>query len=343
MEKIMECVPNFSEGRKPDIIEAILAEIKSVGGVALLNSEMDKDYNRTVVTFVGEPGKVSEAAFRATKKAAELIDMTAHMGEHPRMGATDVVPFIPVQGVTMDECVAEAKSYGQRVGKELGLPVYLYELAATKPDRRNLAEVRKGQYEGLAEKLKDPTWKPDYGPSSFVPKTGAVITGARKFLIAYNVNLDTADIDIAKAIGENVRESGKILKDDQGNKVLGEDGKPKKVPGRLKAVKGMGVMLEAHNITQVSMNLVDYEITPPHKAFDVCAEEAEKLGAKVTGSEVVGVIPKESLLMAAKHYASKEGITLADEKEMLDYASAKLGLNQLSPFVLEEKVIEYMI
>ncbi|MCK4718964.1 MAG: glutamate formimidoyltransferase [Thermoplasmata archaeon] len=343
MERIIERVPNFSEGNDEKIIEAILSEARSVDGAVVLNSEMDKDYNRTVVTLVGPPESVVEAAFRATKKAVELIDMKQHKGEHPRMGATDVVPFIPVRGVTMEDCVEAANTYGKKVGEELGIPVYLYEHAATRPERQNLAVVRRGQYEGLEEKIKDPEWAPDYGPSEFIPKTGAVITGARKFLIAYNVNLNTNDVSIAKIIGENVRTSGKLMRDEEGNKIMGEDGKAKRIPGRLQAVKGMGVLLEEHNISQVSMNLVDYEITAPHTAYEACAEEAKKLGSRATGSEIVGVVPKEALLMAARYYADKEGLELGEEKGMLALAAEKLGLSQLAPFDLEEKVIEYMI
>jgi len=343
MDRIVECVPNFSEGRNPGIIDAILGEVRKTDGVELLSSEMDRDYNRTVVIFVGTPEGVVNAAFNATKKALELIDMTIHEGEHPRMGAVDVVPFIPVRGVTMEDCVKAAKEYGRQVGEALGVPVYLYENAATSPDRRNLANVRKGQYEGLGEKLKDPLWKPDFGPGVFVPRSGAVITGARKFLVAYNVNLATNDVSIAKTIAENVRESGKILLDADGGKVLDDNGKPMRVPGRLKAVKGMGVLLEAQNIAQVSMNLVDYEETPPHAAYIACSEEAKKLGSEVTGSEIVGVVPEDALIMAGRHYARETGMEADDKLELIRIAEKNLGLSHLSPFKIEEKVIEYML
>lgn len=343
MDRIVECVPNFSEGKDPAIMERILDEIRRVAGVKLLSSEMDKDYNRTVVTFVGAPDAVVEAMFNATKKAFAVIDMTHHRGEHPRMGAVDVVPFIPVRGVSMEDCIKASLEYGRMVGEELGVPVYLYENSASSPDRRNLANVRKGQYEGLEEKLKDADWQPDYGPAIFVPKSGAVITGARKFLVAYNVNLATNEVSIAKTIAENIRESGTFLLDVEGNKMLDENGKPIRVPGRLKSVKGMGVMMEAHNIAQVSMNLVDYEETAPHTAYIACSEEAEKLGTRVTGSEIVGVVPKAALVVAGRHYASSESLDVSDDLELILLAEKRLGLSQLSPFRVEEKVIEYML
>jgi glutamate formiminotransferase/formiminotetrahydrofolate cyclodeaminase len=344
MEKIVECVPNFSEGRDLGIIRAITGQIDAVEGVKLLGADPDKDYHRTVVTFVGKPDAVVEAAFAATRKAAELIDMTRHQGEHPRMGATDVVPFVPVTGVTMDECVQLAHRYGQRVGEELGIPVYLYEEAATQPERRNLATVRKGEYEGLADKLKDPQWKPDYGPAQMNERSGAVIAGARVFLIAYNVNLDTENVDLASTIAQNIRESGRVLKDDQGRAIRDERGKVKRQPGTLKAVKAMGVLLEAHHISQVSMNLVNYEITPPHVAFEECRRQAERLGAEVTGSEIVGVTPLEAMVMAARHHLQTRGQeTDLAPREMVQVAIDYLGLSQLGPFEPDEKVIEFQI
>jgi len=344
MDRIVECVPNFSEGRDLDTIRAITDQIAAVEGVKLLGAEPDKDYHRTVVTFVGEPDAVVEAAFAATRKATELIDMTRHQGEHPRMGATDVVPFVPVTGVTMEECVRLARRYGQRVGQELDIPVYLYEEAATRPERRNLARVRKGQYEGLAEKLKDPEWKPDYGPAEMNERSGAVIAGARVFLIAYNVNLDTADVDLANTIAQNVRESGRVLKDDQGQTIRDENGKAKRQPGTLKAVKAMGVLMEEHHISQVSMNLVNYEITPPHVAFEECRRQADLLRARVTGSEIVGLTPIEALVMAARHHLQSRGRE-ADlpARKLVEVAVDYLGLSQLQPFEPDEKVIEFQI
>jgi glutamate formiminotransferase/formiminotetrahydrofolate cyclodeaminase len=260
MRQLVECVPNFSEGRDTKIIEQISQSISAVSGVKLLSVEPDKDYNRCVVTFVGDPAGVSEAAFQATKTAAQLIDMTKHKGEHPRLGATDVVPFIPISGATMADCVKLANDYGRRVSSELDIPVYLYEEAAKVPDRVNLANIRKGEYEGLVEKLKDPLWKPDYGMAKFNSKSGATVTGARVFLIAYNVNITSDDKNIAHEIALRIRESGRTVKD--------KDGRSTKVPGSLKAVKAMGVFLERFNIAQVSINLTNYEITPPHIAFE---------------------------------------------------------------------------
>ena len=344
MKKIVECVPNFSEGRDRQIIEAIAAEITAVEGVKLLGVDPDKDYNRMVVTFVGEPQAVVQAAFAATQKAGQLIDMAKHKGEHPRLGATDVVPFVPVSGVTMEECVSLAHDYARRVGEQLGIPVYLYEEAATKPERRNLAQVRKGEYEGLPEKLKDPAWKPDYGPTSFNAKSGGTIAGARVFLIAYNVNLDTNDVDVAQAIAQNIRESGRVLKDDKGQTIRDELGKAKRIPGTLKAVKAMGVLLAEHDITQVSINLVNYEVTPPHVAFEEVKRQGAKLGAKVTGSEIVGLTPLKALLMAARHHLDIQGRSIdLSERELVGVANDYLGLSQLQTFDPDQKVIEFQI
>ncbi len=344
MQKIVECVPNFSEGRDVHIIEAIKAEIRAVEGMKLLGADADKDYNRTVVTFVGQPQAVLQAAFAATKKAAQLIDMRGHKGEHPRFGATDVVPFVPVSGVSMEECIQLAQQYGRKVGDELCIPVFLYEMAATRPERRNLARVRKGEYEGLPEKLKDPEWIPDYGPAVFNAKSGATIAGARVFLIAYNVNLDTDDVNVAQIIAQNIRESGRVLKDDQGQTVRDERGNVQRIPGTLKALKGMGVLLEEHNIAQVSMNLVDYMITPPHVAFEEVKKEARELGARVTGSEIVGLTPLEALLMAGRHHLATQG-KKADlsNREMVKVAIDYLGLSQLQTFDPNQKIIEFQI
>jgi glutamate formiminotransferase len=339
MHKIVECVPNFSEGRNIKIINTIGGAITAVPGVKFISAEPDKDYNRTVVTFVGEPNAAVEAAYAATRAASELIDMTMHKGEHPRIGATDVVPFVPVFGVTMQDCVKLAHLFGERVGEELGLPVYLYEEAAARPERKNLSDIRKGEYEGLEEKLKDPAWVPDYGPALFNKKSGAVVTGARMFLIAYNVNLRTNDITIANEIAMRIRESGRVKKDDKGDPVLDERGKKIVIPGSLKAVKAMGVLLEAHNIAQVSINLVNYLVTPPHVAFEEVKKEAAALGVKVTGSEIVGLTPKEALMMAGWFYAGAE----ADEVSLLNRAVDGLGLSDLEPFDLNKKVIEFQL
>ena len=330
MEKIVECVPNFSEGRDAGVIDAISAAVKSVPGVTLLGVEPDKDYNRCVVTFVGAPGPVGEAAFRATEKASSLIDMRKQTGEHPRIGATDVVPFVPVSGVTMDECVAISHSYGKRVAAELGIPVYLYEEAARSPDRRNLAVVRKGEYEGLAAKLADPAWKPDYGGTAMNERSGATVTGARFFLIAYNVNLSTNDKGIAHEIALRIRESGRTLKD--------PGGATTRIPGSLKMVKAMGVLVERLDLAQVSINLTNYIVTPPHVAFEEVRKQAAELGAAVNGSEIVGLVPKEALLMAGKHFGGAD-----EERALVEAAVTGLGLSTIEPFVPEKKIIEYMI
>ncbi len=330
IEKIVECVPNFSEGRDPGVIAAIADAVRAVPGVTLLGVEPDKDYNRTVVTFVGGPGAVGEAAFRATERASSLIDMRKQTGEHPRIGATDVVPFVPVSGVTMDECVGISRSYGKRVAAELGIPVYLYEEAAASPDRRNLAAVRKGEYEGLAAKLADPAWKPDFGAAAFNERSGATVTGARFFLIAYNVNLTTNDKGIAHEIALRIRESGRTLKD--------PGGATTKIPGSLKMVKAMGVLVERLDLAQVSINLTNYTVTPPHAAFEEVRKQAAELGAGVNGSEIVGLVPKDALLMAGKHFGGTGA-----EASLIAAAVSGLGLGTIEPFLPEKKIIEYMI
>lgn len=339
MDKIVECVPNFSEGRDIKIINAIAGAISGVQGVKFISAEPDKDYNRTVVTFVGHPAAVGEAAFKATQKAAELIDMTKHKGEHPRLGATDVVPFVPVADVTMEDCVRLAHEFGRRVGDELGIPVYLYEEAATTPERRNLSTIRKGEYEGLPAKLADPKWKPDYGPAIFNAMSGATVTGARMFLIAYNVNLNTNDTKLANEIALRIRESGRVKKDASGNPVLDAKGQKVNIPGALKAVKAMGVLLEAQNIAQVSINLVNYHVTPPHIAFEEVKKQAATLGIQVTGSEIVGLTPKEALVMAGRFYDS----AAHDENTLIAVAIEKLGLSQLDRFDPEKKIIELQL
>lgn len=339
MSPVVECVPNFSEGRNLHVINAIAGAITSVPDVKFISAEADKDYNRTVVTFIGAPQAVVEAAFEATRKASELIDMRVHKGEHPRIGATDVVPFVPLRGVTMQDCVKLAHAFGRRVGEELGIPVYLYEEAATRPERKNLSNIRKGEYEGLPEKLKDPEWKPDYGPAEFNARSGATVTGARVFLIAYNVNLNINDKKIADEIAYRIRESGRVKKDANGNPVLDASGKKVMIPGSLKAVKAMGVLLEAHNIAQVSINLTNFNITPPHVAFEEVKKEAATLGVQVTGSEIVGLTPLEALLMAGRFYAPHE----TDEKRLIAIAEEKLGLSQLEKFDPQKKIIEYQL
>jgi glutamate formiminotransferase/formiminotetrahydrofolate cyclodeaminase len=339
MASLVECVPNFSEGRDLAFVKAICNAIRAVSGVKLLSAEPDRDYNRTVVTFVGEPAGVVEAAFLATKTAAERIDMARHKGEHPRIGATDVVPFIPVSGVTMQECVELARLYGRRVGEELGIPVYLYEEAATRPERRNLAAIRKGEYEGLAAKLQDPAWQPDFGAPVFNARSGATVAGARMFLIAYNVNLKTDKQEIAHEVALRIRESGRVKKDGGGTAVVDTSGQKVMIPGTLKAVKAMGVLLEAHRIAQVSINLVNYHVTPPHVAFEEVRRQAADMGVTVTGSEIVGLTPKEALLMAGRYYAP--GVT--DEGRLIDAAVEHLGLSQLDRFDPTRKIIEFQL
>jgi glutamate formiminotransferase / formiminotetrahydrofolate cyclodeaminase len=339
MNKIVECVPNFSEGRNASTIKAIAESIDGVEGVKLLNVEPDKDYNRVVVTFVGEPAGVGEAAFRSTEAASRLINMERHKGEHPRLGATDVVPFIPVSGVSMEECVRLANDYGSRVAAELHIPVYLYEAAAKSPERKNLSEIRRGEYEGLAEKLADPKWKPDYGGNDLNRKSGATITGARKFLIAYNVNLNTSEVSVAQEIAMRIRESGRAKKDASGNTIKDERGETIKIPGTLKSVKAMGVFVDRFNIVQVSINLVDYETTPPHIAFEEVKKQARSLGADATGSEIVGLTPLNALLMAGRFYDD----TQASDDRLLTLAVERLGLSQLDPFDPAKKVIEYQL
>jgi glutamate formiminotransferase/formiminotetrahydrofolate cyclodeaminase len=340
MQKIVECVPNFSEGQNTEIIGAIGESVKYVSGVRLLSVEPDRDYNRTVVTFVGEPDAVVEAAFQATKTAAELIDMTKHKGEHPRIGATDVVPFVPINGVTMDDCVKLAEKYGERVARELRIPIYLYEFAARKPQRRNLADIRKGEYEGLAQKLTDPAWKPDYGEPVFNSKSGATVAGARKFLIAYNVNLSTSAQKLAQEIALRIRESGRSMKDEFGKPLKNEKGETIKIPGTLKTVKALGVYLERYKIAQVSINLTDFEMTSMHDAFEEVKRQAQSLGINATGSELVGLTPLQAMLKAGRFYA---GDTKHSETELVSLAIEKLGLSQLEPFDAKKKIIEYMI
>ncbi len=340
MNQIVECVPNFSEGRNTRTIDAIAQSVKNIRDVALLSVEPDRDYNRTVVTFVGEPSAVVEAAFQATKSAAELINMREHKGEHPRLGATDVVPFIPITGVTMDDCVKLANEYGRRVASELKIPIYLYEEAARSPQRQNLADVRKGEYEGLAKKLEDPLWKPDYGDAIFNAASGATVTGARKFLIAYNVNLNTADDKIANEIALRIRESGRVKKDESGKPVKNEKGESVKIPGTLKAVKAMGVYLGRHKIAQVSINLVDFETTSMHDAFEEVKKQCKTLGIEATGSELVGLTPLNAMLLAGTYYAGGKKMS---EQELVSLAIEKLGLSQLELFDAKKKIIEYQL
>ncbi|OQX71823.1 MAG: glutamate formimidoyltransferase, partial [Candidatus Cloacimonas sp. 4484_275] len=342
--KIIECVPNFSEGRDRKILDAIAASIKAVKGVTLLDVDPGADTNRTVFTFVGEPDPVIEAAFQAIKKAAELIDMSKHKGAHPRMGATDVCPFVPVSEVTMEECVEYAHRLGKRVGEELEIPVYFYEYAATKPEWKNLAEVRKGEYEALPEKMKDPYWKPDFGPQKFNAKAGATAISAREFLIAYNINLNTRDKKKAHDLALDIREKGRFLRDKKGKIVRDENGNKVRKPGIFKFCKAVGWYIEEYNRAQISINLTNYKVTPPHLVLEKVRELAREKGIQVTGSELVGLIPKEALVMAGKYYLKRMGESAGiPEKMIIETAVQSMGLDDLAPFDINEKVIEYAI
>jgi len=337
--KIVECVPNFSEGKNEHTFEQMKKSLSGIQNCKLLSFEPDADYNRVVVTMAGDEHGILEGALSISRTAAQLIDMTKHKGEHPRMGAIDVVPFVPVKNITMEECVKISEAYADRASKELNIPIYLYEATARKSERQNLANIRKGEYEGLAKKLKDKNWYPDYGTNEFNPKLGATVTGARFFLIAYNVNIKSEDVKYAKEIGEILRESGYVKKDENGN-VIKVSGQSVKVSGRLKSVKGMGVALEKYKITQVSMNLTNYNVTPIHVAFEEAKKEAVRLGVEVTGSEIVGLVPLEALLRAGKYYSQGRNL---DDKSLVDLAIEKLELSDLHPFIRAEKIIDYMI
>ena len=336
--KLIECVPNFSEGRDSSVIDAITAEITAVEGAVLLDVDPGAATNRTVVTFVGSPAAVEEAAFRAIKAAATLIDMTRHHGEHPRMGSTDVCPFVPLQDVTMEECVDLARRLGQRVGEELGIPVFLYEAAATREDRRSLAVVRKGEYEGLADRT-DP---PDFGPAHFNERSGATAIGAREFLIAYNINLNTRDRRLADQIAGVLRETGRPRRDNTGQIIRDIDGTALREPGEFKELRGVGWYIEEYGRAQLSFNLTNFNVTSIHQVFDAACREAELRGLRVTGSELVGLIPRQALLAAGDHYLAKQGATTGvPESERIHAAVLSLGLDDLGPFDPRAKVIEY--
>jgi len=341
---IVECVPNFSEGRNRAAIDQITQAITQVDGAVLLDVDPGQATNRTVVTFVGEPEAVLEAAFQAIRAASTILDMRLHRGAHARMGATDVCPFVPVSGLTMDDCAELARRLGKRVGEELEIPVYLYEHAASRPDRRNLAEVRRGEYEGLPEKLKHPDGRPDFGPAVFHARAGATVIGAREFLIAYNVNLNTRDRKLAHDIALDLREAGRAKRDAAGEIVRHPDGSAVKVPGKLKAMKGVGWFIEEYDRAQVSMNLVDYHSTGVHTAFDAVEEEAQRRGLRVTGSELVGLMPLEAVLEAGRHYLKRQGkSTGIPERQIVETAVVSLGLNEIASFDPDEKIIEYRL
>ncbi len=334
MEKLIECVPNFSEGVDASIIKQITDQIESVDGVKLLDVDPGKATNRTVVTFVGNPQAVVEAAFLGIKKASELIDMSKHKGEHPRMGATDVCPLIPLSGITVDETIKYANQLAARVGKELNIPVYLYEYAQPDTKRNNLSVIREGEYEGFFKKIKKAEWKPDFGPAEFSVRSGGTVIGVRDFLVAYNVNLNTTSVRRANAVAFDVRERGRELVDDKGNKKI--------VPGTLKSVKALGWFIEEYGQAQISMNLTNIGITPVHIAFEECCKKAIERGMRVTGSEIVGLMPLHAMLEAGKYFLEKQKRSIGvSEKELIHIAIKSLGLDELGKFEPEKKIIEY--
>ncbi len=344
---LIECVPNFSEGRRPEVIDAIAEAIRQTEGVKLLDVDPGKATNRTVMTMAGAPDRVIEAAFRAIQTAAGLIDMRHHTGEHPRMGATDVCPLIPISGITMEETAKYAHQLASRVGAELGIPVYMYESAASRPERKNLATIRAGEYEGFSSKILQPEWKPDYGPSTFNEVTGATVIGARDFLIAYNVNLNTRSERKANSVAFDVREKGRIKR--KGNPVTGEiirdeAGEPVREEGMCKGVKAIGWYIAEYATAQVSMNITDVKLTALHTAFDACVQSASARGMRVTGSELVGLVPLQVMLDAGKHYLKKQGVSpgVSDE-ELIRMAIKSMGLDELTPFNPKKKIIEYLL
>ena len=347
MQKLIECVPNFSEGRDLDVIRQITGTIESVDGVSLLDVDPGASTNRTVVTFVGGPEATVQAAFRAIQKAAELIDMRKHKGAHPRMGATDVCPFIPVSNVSWEEAIACAKQLGRRVGEELNIPVYLYEKAAKDKSRANLSVIRASEYEGFFEKIRQREWKPDFGPAVFNEESGATVIGARDFLVAYNVNLNTKAVRRANSVAFDVREQGRVKTEDgtpSGKPVLDANGEAVRIPGMLKHVKAIGWFVKEYGIAQVSMNLTNIEETPLHVAFDACVEAASKRGLRVTGSEIVGMVPKKCLVDAGRYFLRTQKWSAgASEEELIDMAVRSMGLSELKPFDPKEKVIEFKI
>jgi glutamate formiminotransferase/formiminotetrahydrofolate cyclodeaminase len=346
MKQLIECVPNFSEGRDKAVIKQITDKIETVGGVRLLDVDPGEATNRTVVTLAGSPEEVIEAAFRAIKKASEVIDMRKHKGAHPRFGATDVCPLVPIADITMEETVKYAHKLARRVGEELGIPVYCYEFAATKEERRNLANCRAGEYEGLKEKLADPNWKPDYGSTVFNAKSGATAIGARNFLVAYNVNLNTTSTRRANAIAFDIREQGRVVKADDpaaGNGIPNGNGEIR-IPGTLRKVKAIGWYIKEYGIAQISINLTDITVSPIHVAFDEVCRKADERGIRVTGSEIVGLVPLKAMLDAGKHYLRKQQRSVGvPDSELIRIAVKSLGLNELYPFDPDKKIIEYIL
>lgn len=346
-KQLIECVPNFSDGLDPEVMKQITDEIQKVRGVKLLDVDPGKATNRTVVTFVGEPQPVIEAAYLAIKKASELIDMTQQKGEHPRIGATDVCPLIPITNITMEETVQFAHKLAKRVGRDLNIPVYMYESAATRPERQNLATIRSGEYEGLPQKLKDPNWKPDYGPTQFNAHSGATVIGARDFLIAYNVNLNTTSVRLANSVAFDVREKGRVKR--VGNKATGaivkdRKGNPKRMPGACKCVKAIGWFIEEYDVAQISMNLTNIRVTPLHVAFEACRKSANKRGLRITGSELIGLMPLEVMLEAGRYFLKQQKRSIGvSEAELIKVAVKSLGLDELGAFDPRKKIIEYQL
>lgn len=347
MQQLIECVPNFSEGLDLSVIKQITNEIESVEGVRLLNVDPGKATNRTVVTFVGNPQAVTDAAFLAIKKAGELIDMSKHKGEHPRMGATDVCPLIPIANITMEETAAWAQKLGERVGTQLQIPVYLYEAAQKNKERSNLSVIRAGEYEGFFKKITLPEWKPDFGPAEFDAKRGATVIGARDFLVAYNVNLNTTSTRRANSIAFDVREAGRVKREGDpinGKVVTDEHGNPVHIPGSLKSVKAIGWFIEEYGVAQISMNLTNINVTPLHIAFDEVCKKATERGIRVTGSELVGLVPLKSMTDAGKYFLKQQQrSTGVSEKELIKIAIKTMGLDELGPFKPEERIIEYLL
>jgi len=347
MKQLIECVPNFSEGNDMNIINQITLAIESVDGVKLLNVDPGKATNRTVVTFVGEPAKVLEAAFLGIQKAAELIDMTRHTGAHPRMGATDVCPFIPVANISLEETAEWSKKLAAKVGTELHIPVYLYEAAQSNSNRNNLSVIRAGEYEGFAHKIQDPVWKPDFGPSVFNVRSGATVIGARDFLIAYNVNLNTKSVKRANSIAFDIREAGRVKR--EGNPISGsiakdEKGEEIRIPGKLKGVKAIGWFIGEYNVAQVSINITKFRETPLHKVFDECVNSAIERGLRVTGSELVGLVPLSAMLEAGRYFLEKQKLSIGvSDDELIHMAIKSMGLDELGPFDPQQRIIEYCL
>ncbi|MFM7015031.1 MAG: glutamate formimidoyltransferase [Bacteroidota bacterium] len=344
MKQLIECVPNFSEGNNLQIINQITDAISAVEGVKLLNVDPGKATNRTVVTLVGEPAAVVEAAFRGIQKASELIDMSKHHGEHPRMGATDVCPFIPVANISMEETAAWSQKLAKRVGEELNIPVYLYEEAQADKSRSNLSVIRAGEYEGFFKKIKEPQWKPDFGPAEFSAKSGGTVIGARDFLIAYNVNLNTKSVKRANSIAFDIREAGRIKTDEKGKKVLDEQGNEIRIPGSLKGVKAIGWYIEEYGQAQVSINITQFRETPLHIVFEECYKSAFNRGARVTGSELVGLVPLSAMLDAGKYFLKKQRLSAGvSDQELIHIAVKSMGLDELGPFDPKQRIIEYVL